>query len=163
MIALVGSKLVGKSSYIAVLINELLTSVGKEFDAALNALDEQTRRRYDLDFRRPLYQTKAEIGVTKSVLETRYPLVYRWTRKTRRRLWRTSSDTCCLAFFDHAGEDLPDFKRISTVAKYIAHADGLIFLLDPLQVPRIRESSTVGFGYLKLGFIRYKPSPSLHN
>jgi hypothetical protein len=49
------------------------------------------------------------------------------------------SKTVSLVFFDTAGEDLNDQDIMSTVNKYIYRADGIILLLDPLQLGAVRD------------------------
>lgn len=142
-IALIGAKEAGKSHYIAVLVNELTNRIGMAFNASLNALDEQTIRRYREDFRRYVYVDRVTIPTTPSGRQqgssVRYPLTYRFSIK--RRSWfpfnglRVSS----LVFFDTAGEDLKDIDLMSTETKYLANSDGIIFLLDPLQIPAVRH------------------------
>lgn len=142
-IALIGAKEAGKSHYIAVLVNELTNRIGMAFNASLNALDEQTIRRYREDFRRYVYVDRVTIPTTPSGRQqgssVRYPLTYRFSIK--RPSWfpfnglRVSS----LVFFDTAGEDLKDIDLMSTETKYLANSDGIIFLLDPLQIPAVRH------------------------
>jgi len=43
------------------------------------------------------------------------------------------------AFFDTAGEDLDSIDVMSTEAKYIANSDGIVLLLDPLQMSQVRD------------------------
>jgi len=141
-IALIGAKDSGKSHYIAVLIHELRTRVGQSFNASLSALDEQTIKRYNEDFRRYIYDEGVVIPGTLSAraqIKVRYPLVYRFSLERKgllSRILRLSS----LVFFDTAGEDLNDMDVLSTEAKYLANSHGLIFLLDPLQIPSVRHT-----------------------
>ncbi len=141
-IALIGAKEVGKSHYIAILINELTNRVGMNFDASLNALDEQTIRRYNQDFRRHIYVNREVIPATLSArarINVRYPLAYRFSIRRR---WVMPFDglrVSSLVFFDTAGEDLTHMDLMSTETKYLANSDGIIFLLDPLQIPAVRD------------------------
>jgi hypothetical protein len=140
-IALIGPTFVGKSHYVAVLINELLTRVGSDFNASLTALDDQTLRRYEQNFHRPLFDQQTLIDKTRSagaVIENKYPFVYKWAAANGRRFQKS----CALVFFDAAGEDLDEIDKMSAQAKYIAWADGIIFLFDPLQIPQVRDRLT---------------------
>ncbi|HEY0378374.1 MAG TPA: hypothetical protein VGC87_15770 [Pyrinomonadaceae bacterium] len=147
-IALIGAKEVGKSHYIAVLINELTNRVGMNFNASLNALDEQTIRRYNQDFRRYVYVQREAIPATlsaRALMNVRYPLAYRFSIKRRGMLPFDGLRVSSLVFFDTAGEDLTHIDLMSTETKYLANSDGIIFLLDPLQIPAVRhllDSST---------------------
>lgn len=141
-IALIGAKEAGKSHYIAVLINELTNRVGMSFNASLNALDEQTIRRYNQDFRRHIYVQREVIPATLSAranMNVRYPLAYRFSIKRRGLLPFDGIRVSSLVFFDTAGEDLTHIDLMSTETKYLANSDGIIFLLDPLQMPDIRN------------------------
>ena len=46
-------------------------------------------------------------------------------------------DSFTFVFFDTAGEDLNDEDTMSTVNKYICKSAGIIFLLDPMQIPAV--------------------------
>jgi hypothetical protein len=141
-IALIGAKEAGKSHYIAVLINELNNRVGMNFDASLNALDERTIQRYKQDFRRYIYDKRETIPVTQSArssINVRYPLAYRFSIKRKGLLPFNGLHVSSLVFFDTAGEDLDHIDLMSTETKYLANSDGIIFLLDPLQIPAVRN------------------------
>lgn len=145
-IALIGAKETGKSHYIAVLVNELTNRIGMAFNASLNALDEETIRRYRQDFRRWIYVDKMTIPATITARQqgstVRYPLNYRFSIKRRRWFPFNGLHVSSLAFFDTAGEDLDNIDRMSTETKYLANSDGIIFLLDPLQIPSVRHLLT---------------------
>jgi double-GTPase-like protein len=145
-IALIGAKESGKSHYIAVLVNELTNRVGMAFNASLNALDEQTIRRYRQDFRRWIYVDRVTIPPTVTARQqgssVRYPLTYRFSIKLRRWLPFNGLKVSSLVFFDTAGEDLDHIDQMSTETKYLANSDGIIFLLDPLQIPAVRHLLT---------------------
>lgn len=141
-IALIGAKEAGKSHYIAVLINELMNRVGMNFNASLNALDEQTIKRYKDDFRRFIYDKREVIPMTISAraqINVRYPLAYRFSIKRRGMLSFNGLHVSSLVFFDTAGEDLKHIDLMATETKYLANSDGIIFLLDPLQIPAVRD------------------------
>jgi hypothetical protein len=144
IIAIVGAKQTGKSHYVTVLIHELHARVGRDFGAALNALDDDTEQRYREDFYNPVYEVHEKpIPSTDSASrrpKTRYPLLFQFTVPKRSKILGRQVNRCSLVFFDPAGEDLERDRRwIDKVARYIGIADGLIFLLDPLQTSALRE------------------------
>ena len=51
----------------------------------------------------------------------------------------TPSDTPGACGHDTAGEDLGHVDTMSTETRYVAQSQGIIFLLDPLQIPSIRD------------------------
>jgi hypothetical protein len=136
MLALIGAKNSGKSTYIGVLIHELLNRVGQELGASLNACDDRTSRRYHNDFERPLYQEKHLLPVTQSAAsDLRAPLVYRLTVPRRRRLPGRRSASLTLVLFDTAGEDLTSEESVDRHLRYIGAADAIVFLVDPMELP----------------------------
>lgn len=141
-IALIGAKETGKSNYIAVLVNELTNRVGARFNASFNTLDEQTRKRYNEHFRRYIYDLHEVVPITRSAraqFDVRSPLIYRFSLERRRFLVGNGLRVMSLVFFDTAGEDLTDVDLMSTEARYLANSDGIVFLLDPLQVRAVRD------------------------
>lgn len=141
--AVIGAKEAGKSHYIAVLVDRLRKQVGPALGMLLEPLDDATIRRYREDFYRPLYEAKTVIRGTVSALADRRvqaPLVFSLTFSGtglfgRRRI----THAVTLVFFDTAGEDLAALDTMATVNKYIVRSDGVILLLDPLQLPRVRD------------------------
>src|SRR5690606_5602272 len=107
IVALVGAKNAGKSTYIAVLLHELMNRVGTELDASLVACDDRTIERYKRDFARPLLEERRLLPTTASAATgPREPLVYLLTRTRRGRFSRPRNDSLALVLFDTAGEDL---------------------------------------------------------
>jgi hypothetical protein len=140
IIALIGAKETGKSNYIGVLVRQLAYDVGSAFSAALNALDGRTTKRYNSDFKRYLYENRQIVPATMSSqtgIDVRYPLNYEFSLDGKGMMGRRRA--IALSLFDTAGEDLDDQDVTTTHARYVAQAHGLIFLLDPLQLPAVRE------------------------
>ena len=140
--AVIGAKEAGKSHYLAVLIQQLRKEVGPDLDMLLEPLDDGTIRRYRSDFYEPVYEQGQTIRGTISALADRgvqMPLVYALTFSRTRFGRRYISASVTLVFFDTAGEDLNDSDVMNTVNKYIYRSDGVILLLDPLQLPRVRD------------------------
>ncbi len=140
--AVVGAKEAGKSHYIAVLIEQIRSQIGPSLDMLLEPLDDFTIRRYRQDFYAPIYQQGTVIRGTVSALADRrvqMPLVYSLTF-TGKDLFgrRCIKGLVTLVFFDTAGEDLDDDATMNAVNRYIVSADGIILLLDPLQLEGVR-------------------------
>ena len=134
IVALVGAKGSGKSTYIAVLLHELTHRVGAELDASLVACDDRTIARYKQDFALPLYGQNRLLSATRSAAtEPRDPLVYLLTRTIRGRL-RTTTASLTLVLFDTAGEDLRSREMSELHLRYLEAADAIVFLVDPLEL-----------------------------
>ncbi|MFD0203679.1 MULTISPECIES: TRAFAC clade GTPase domain-containing protein [Saccharothrix] len=137
MIALVGAKNSGKTIYMTVLLHELMNNVGERFSAAVLGADEETRKKFQLDYEQRLYQDHELFGTTKTLGAQRggrRPLVFSFTtpdggRKVRRSL---------LSFFDTAGEDMVSEHSVDQNVRYLTSADGIILLFDPLQLREAR-------------------------
>lgn len=136
-IALVGPKFSGKTNYVGVLIHELQGRVGQRFGATLQATDEQTIKRYNTHFRRLLFEEQVVIPATATVTaspELRYPLAYQLKVGREGR-----AQVMSLVFFDTAGEDLEEGELLEQEARYVANADAVIVLVDPLQIAGVRD------------------------
>ncbi|MCW2902859.1 MAG: hypothetical protein JWO67_5124 [Streptosporangiaceae bacterium] len=145
IVALVGAKNAGKSTYIAVLLHELMNRIGTELDTSLVACDDRTIDRYKRDFGHPLYDQRRLLPTTASAATApREPLVYLLTRTRRSRLSRLhrggGNDALTLVLFDTAGEDLRSRDTRDLHLRYLQAADAIIFLVDPLELPGARAA-----------------------
>jgi hypothetical protein len=137
IIAIIGGPNTGKGHYIATLIHRLEHEVGAEFNFSLRMLGDETRERFETDYYTPLFRRKIVIDPTRSALvETRVkqPMIFRLTIQDGHKRRAVN-----LSFFDSAGEDMKSLDIISTEARYICFASGIIFLLDPLQIEAVRQ------------------------
>lgn len=141
--AIIGAKEVGKSHYLAVLIEQIRKHVGPATDMLLEPLNDQTIQRYRRLFYEPVYQRGVAIRATQSALvdqNVQIPLVYALTLSGKSAFGaRKIRGVVTLVFFDTAGEDLDSENTMATVNKYIYRSDGIILLLDPLQLPAVRD------------------------
>lgn len=132
--ALIGTKASGKSHFIAVVLHELEHRIGPRFGGSLMLLDDATRARVDRDLKPRLYDAGIVLPATSSVLTdstVREPLVSRLT------LGRNAHSN--LVFFDAAGEDLRSLEVLEREGRYVTQSDGLVLLIDPLQIPAVRD------------------------
>lgn len=135
--ALIGTRAAGKTNFIAVALHELEHRVGPRFNGSLMLLDDATRDRVDKDLMPRLYgegSVPEASASARSSDKVREPLVARLT------LGPTgSASNSNLVFFDSAGEDLQSLDVLEREARYITQSHGLILLLDPLQIPAVRD------------------------
>ncbi len=147
IIAIIGAKNAGKSHYIATLVNELRDSVGPSMNFTLSAVNDYTINRYNKSFKDPLYNRRVTLRVSKSAKaeeEMRIPMLFNLQFNGTNWLGRRSiSKSIVLVFFDTAGEDLNCEATMSTVNRYIYRSAGIILLLDPRQIPAVREKVSV--------------------
>ncbi len=129
-IAIIGAKGAGKSHYIALLIQRI-TQLFRTFDWTLQTLTEETITDYKERFYNPLFLRGETLDATRKNSTPR-PLMYSLKfRQSQRRIM--------LVFFDAAGESFDDEQVMSTMNRYIYNASGIICLMDPLQLPPIRN------------------------
>jgi hypothetical protein len=70
--------------------------------------------------------------------EIKYPWIFVLDRR-RKGLFGSSLKSTYLVIYDAAGEDFLSSDLINTNVASIAESDGWVFLLDPLQFPRLRQ------------------------
>lgn len=143
IISVVGAKNSGKSCYLPVLIETLRRSVGPDLKFTIQTLNDDTATRYNRDYRDRLMIQRRLLDVTQSGLANvgiRLPLVFRLTFYDEHDDGqRTPTNLVTLAFFDTAGEDMNSQDTMAYVNKYIFRSDGIILLLDPLQLSFVRD------------------------
>jgi hypothetical protein len=137
LVAIVGGRLTGKSHYIAALIHQLQNEVGQNFTFSLRPIGENTKKRWENDFYTPLFVRKNVLKPTLPGaidMSVKYPLIFRLTLTSHRQ-----KRTLNISFLDSAGEDMKSIDTLELHVKYICDADAIIFLLDPLQIPTLRQ------------------------
>ena len=139
IIAIIGGSNTGKSHYIATLVNKLQHEVGANYHFGLAMLGDSTRERWNADFYKPLFENKTVLQPTQpGAVDSRVknPLIFRLTFGQGRTIRAIN-----LSFFDTAGEDMASLgvDTLSIEARYISQADGILVLLDPLQIKTVRQ------------------------
>jgi hypothetical protein len=138
IIALVGPKTAGKSTAVTVLLHELKGSVGRPFDAALSAMGSATQARFK-ELEDNLYDGLRLPAPTQSAaMSFNDPLIFRLSMRADRML-SSGSRATTLVFFDAAGENLVSSQEMDRYTAYLAAADGIILMVDPLQLRAVRE------------------------
>lgn len=137
-IAIIGAKETGKSNYVAVLINQLKNEIGHAFNCALMACGDKTLNRYRTEFYDPLYRHRTCVrGSDAGDVD---PLIYSLIFQRKGGLFKKAvNDAVSLTFFDTAGENLNSLASMQTFNRYLYHSSGIILLLDPLQLPAVRD------------------------
>lgn len=132
-VAIIGGRGAGKSTYIAALVHRLKNEIGLMFGVGVGAVNDYTRNRYYQEFELPLFRYGRLLAPTRSAtqeISTKTPMIFRITFPKK---------VVNLVLFDTAGEDMQSLDTMSAEARYICYADGIIFLLDPLQIDSVRQ------------------------
>lgn len=140
IISVVGSRDTGKSHFVGVIIRELIDRIAVQFGGAMIAFDDSMKR-YEENFGRKLYVDLQKLDLTQSseqnVNNGAYkPLIFSLNMK-KKGLFGEYINSFTFVFFDTAGEDLNELDTMNTVNKYICKSVGIIFLLDPMQMPMV--------------------------
>jgi len=138
-IALLGAKASGKSNYIGVLINEISKRMTGPFNCSLSkTCSKESKDAYDEFYYRPLYTEGRTVRGTDAGTEVP-PLIFplRFMDNKNKII-----NMAALTFYDTAGENLDNKTVMHKFNRYITNAHGIILLLDPLQVPNIRNKLT---------------------
>lgn len=160
LIALAGAPESGKTVFLTVLVHELMHRIGEQFNAAISGADDSTLLRFAADYEQPLYRDSRLLASTRTAGgRNRAPIVFRLTTSGRglfhpdgrlSRLTRGGRfgagdpQHTLLSFFDTAGEDLRSRQSIEHNVRYLAAADGIVLLLDPLQMRGARGLAAPG-------------------
>jgi hypothetical protein len=168
LIALVGAKESGKTVYMTVLVHELMHRAGEDLNAAISGADDNTRLRFASDYERPLYRdARLLASTTTAATRDQAPLVFRFTtegRASRLGLNGTGEpQRTLLSFFDTAGEDLRSAQSVEENVQYLAAADGVVLLLDPLQMRGARGLAAPGTLLPTPGAVGDEPANVLEN
>ncbi|WP_232667024.1 zinc ribbon domain-containing protein [Pseudonocardia sp. TRM90224] len=141
VIGMVGDIAAGKTVYLTVLKRELRAEVGERFKADVAVVGEHqpgllSIEEYIRQFERALYDDKKLPGRTPPPQgRARVPLLLEWRHPTRGWIARKSTPSTILPFCDAAGED----RVVEVRQRYMRSAGGLILLLDPYQLPQVRD------------------------
>lgn len=140
IISIVGSRATGKSHFVGVIIKELRDRISVSFGGSLEGFSDSYQR-WENNFGNKLYSTYEKLELTTSSVQNvdngaYRPLIFKLKLK-KRALFKETIDSYTFVFFDTAGEDLNDEDTMSTVNKYICKSAGIIFLLDPMQIPAV--------------------------
>lgn len=136
---ILGPKGVGKSHYIAVLINQLKNNISSEFNGVLNAANDTTTMKYREVYYHRLFEEKRKLQPTlsfKNSDDSREPLIF-----YLRILDDDKPQVFTFAFFDTAGEDLVTADRMMSLNlnSFISMASGIVYLVDPLQLKYVNQ------------------------
>ncbi|MBP9759404.1 hypothetical protein KBD45_06935 [Candidatus Dojkabacteria bacterium] len=139
--AVIGAKGTGKSHYIATFIEYIKNHVG----LVLNGANDETINRYNNNFKNPVFKEHRLLSANDSGVadvEVRKPMIFTLSFDKKNlfgKIDKNRKSVFYISLFDTAGEDLDDQDTMSFVNKYIYRADGILLLVDPLQLDTVRD------------------------
>ena len=146
MIGMAGAKDSGKTVYMTVLLHELRNRVGAEYNAAIMGADDDTLARFTQKYENVLYADNQMLFTTLGAGQNDGrvdPLVFRFT-STQDGLGGGKAEQRLMSFFDTAGEDFQSQDSVDVNTRYLACAEGILLLLDPLQMTGARRLAAPG-------------------
>jgi hypothetical protein len=145
IISLVGTRDSGKSIFVAVLLHELKKKIAPMLNGEFSYFSMPDAEQYKQRFFKYIYEDHVRIPQTQSnirlaSISRNRPILTRFKKEYSRRFRKNYIDESTLVFFDAAGEDFEDADVMNRLQNYIAHSDGIIFLIDPLSNQTVRNS-----------------------
>jgi hypothetical protein len=158
LIVPVGAKEAGKTVFMTVLVHELKHRTGEQLNAAIGGADDFTRHQFPAEYEGPLYRESRLPAPTTTTAgaPNRPPFVFGFTtERSRPRVLGASlaragrrggpdPRRALLSFLDTAGEDLRTTQSMEDNVRCLGAADGILLLLDPLQLPAARDTAEPG-------------------
>ena len=135
MVGLIGASASGKSQYVGSLIPVLQQVVSIDFNCMPLPIDDATEDRYNTEFKRRVAE-KSEVDKTPPYAP---PLLYDWAFDDDGDDASEPLRKVTLSLFDRAGE-IYSRQDEETYRRYLKHAVGVLFILDPTHIPDVRES-----------------------
>ncbi len=140
IISVIGSRSTGKSHFVGVVIKELMDRIAISFGGSVEGFGDSFKR-WETNFANSLYNKQEKLGMTTtSILDVNNgayrPFIFKLKLK-QKMLFKEVLESFTFVFFDTAGEDLNSEDVMRTVNKYISKSSGIVFLLDPMQIPSV--------------------------
>ena len=133
-LAMAGARATGKSVYVGVLV-KTLRLLAERLGTSLAPANEVTELVYRTVYERALYEQRGLLPPTAAAhvrdSHQREPLIYSLGVLGGRRRY--------LVLRDVAGEDIEGPNADAPYLSFFRHADGVIFMFDPLRVPEVRD------------------------
>jgi hypothetical protein len=160
MISMAGAKDSGKTVFMAVLLHELRNRIGEQYSASIMGADDETLKRFAARYEDELYVRGQMFPSTQGAGQNDGrvdPLVFRFAA-TPGSLLASRPEHTLLSFFDTAGEDFLTQDSVDVNTRYLARGDGILLLLDPLQMLGARDLAVPGTPLPDIGPAHESPS-----
>lgn len=140
-VAVIGSADAGKTTYIGVLLHELQGRVAAQFNGmALDLLGDESRKNYSERFAKPLFERREAVRKTARLEagNSLDPLIFSLKIPTRGWFGRRLQSMISV-FYDASGENVLTAQAMDPLVRYLEAAGGIVVLIDPMQMPRLRS------------------------
>jgi hypothetical protein len=132
IVSIVGINRAGKTYFLATALQQALREGALEVAQISDfSADEDTSQKFHREYYKKAFRGQETLAGTDQRTDIAEPLIFRFHDSHVQRF--------LLAMHDIAGEDISDQRRRAAVAPFIRHADGLIFVVDPLEIDTFRH------------------------
>ena len=142
IISLIGTRGSGKSTYVGVLIHEMMKHLFGPFHGTFQLYGSEDQREYRTRFEDYLYKgqpiPQTTTHLTGNTMTENRPILGMLKMQSSGFFGKVKPKM--LVFFDSAGEDWTNMDTIQVVAKYVAKSSGIVFLIDPLANQHVRDA-----------------------
>lgn len=140
--AVIGSPSAGKTHFITVLVDQLLNNIGPQMNFMLSFEGDQTIEKYQKQYYEQLFTKKKliprTVGVSENTIQSPMQFAIRPVEDTCFGK-NVATDYISLIFYDAAGEDTLRERNLAAANKYIYNSNGIILVIDPLQIQKVRD------------------------
>lgn len=132
--SMVGAEHCGKSHFLTVLVNCVKKEMSKAYGCAMYPLGgDHTIEQYNQKYYQPLFAEGR--CVTSTQQEDVEPLIYSLVFPDGNRRGKTAN----LTFYDACGANFESVRTMEVGNRNIYNSQGILFLIDPTQLPYIRD------------------------
>ncbi|GHV54083.1 hypothetical protein FACS1894181_17980 [Bacteroidia bacterium] len=143
--SVIGLKESGKSHFIGMLVKIFARQIGDPFRVSMEIVHDNISAKF-----KNIYGRNLESGAVirendgaKIDNEVRKPLIYKLLFRKKGLLGGKKLKVATMSLFDNAGEDLFDESTMRQVNQCVFNSTGIILIIDPLQLPPVREELKV--------------------
>ena len=143
--SVIGLKESGKSHFIAMLVKIFGSRISEQFHVSMEVVHDDISAKF-----RNMYAGNLDRGITINETkkaeendEIRKPLIYKLLFRKKGLLGGKKLNVVTMSLFDNAGEDLFKEETMQKVNKCVFNSTGIIMIIDPLQLPPVREELKV--------------------
>lgn len=152
MLSVIGAKDSGKSSYLGVLMHEIKQRFATSLNGAASLMDKENMLEYERRYGQYLYPSNAGGMPTRIV-----PVSFRGMENTnmgenrpilcdmklqKKNFFNQITIPYTFIFYDSIGEIFENQEAMFTMSRHISKSKGIVFLIDPLQIPKVRTMLT---------------------
>ncbi|MDR0332379.1 MAG: hypothetical protein LBI15_02855 [Dysgonamonadaceae bacterium] len=143
--SVIGLKESGKSHFIGMLVKIFARQIGEPFHVSMEIVHDDISAKF-----KNMYAGSLDRGtVIRETIaanvnnEIRKPLIYKLLFRTKGVFGNKKLKIATMSLFDNAGEDLFNESMMRQVNQCVFNSTGIILIVDPLQLPPVREELKV--------------------